>query len=94
MNVRKVSLKKNTRVTPCPKCGNNTSFTGYSDYCAEDCCNVWVVCQCGYDPTADDTDKRLEDVWGGVSDDMIMAALSCWNDALPAAHPTQPAEGE
>lgn len=80
--MRRLALKPNATVTPCPKCGNNTEFTGQSEQVAEDGCEVWVVCLCGYDPTAQDPGYRFEDVWGGVDDDNMMAALSCWNDAI------------
>ncbi|UDL04020.1 hypothetical protein [Marinobacter sp. CA1] len=84
MNTRRFKLKNNTSVRCCPQCGNNQVFTAHSDYCAEDCCEVWVVCKCGYDPTSEKSGFRLEDVWGGVDDANIMDALSCWNDALSA----------
>lgn len=54
MNTRKVKYKPNEFITPCPKCGNNTEFTVYSDYCAEDCCEIWAVCKCGFDPTTEE----------------------------------------
>lgn len=80
MNQRKIILKANTKRTPCPKCGNNTEFMAYSDYCAEDCCEVWVVCKCGYEAT--DASERFEDVWGGVNDENVFIALDCWDYAI------------
>ncbi len=79
---RRFTLKPNTTVTPCPRCGNNTRFTGCSVQVAEDCCEVYVVCQCSYDPTERNSIHRFEDVWGGVDDERLMAALSCWDSAL------------
>lgn len=79
---RKVQLKENSIVTVCPKCGNNTKFTVRAERCAEDCCDVWIECVCGYDPTADKTLYRLEDVWGSVDEGNVRVALDCWNDAI------------
>lgn len=80
--MREIKLKENTAVTPCPKCSNNRKFKAHSHYCAEDCCNVWVECNCGFDPTKFNTDYRFEDVWGGTDDTNCLAALYCWNDAV------------
>lgn len=82
MNTRKVQFKPDAKIVPCPKCGNKTHFTIHSDYCAEDCCEVWAACKCGHQP---DSDDRFEDVWGGVGDDNVMAAMSCWNDSMAQA---------
>lgn len=81
---RKVHLRENDIVTWCPKCGNNTTFTAHSSQIAEDCCEVWVECVCGYDPTSDKTSYRLEDVWGGTCEENVRAALDCWNEAIAA----------
>lgn len=81
-STRKFILKPNVTVTPCPRCGNNTVFTGYSVQVSEDCCEVYVTCQCSYDPTEQNTDYRFEDVWGSLDDDNLMVALSCWNDSM------------
>jgi len=64
--MRNVEFIENTQITPCPKCGNNTKFKAYSYQVADDCCNVWVKCECGYDPTICKTEYRYEDVWGGT----------------------------
>lgn len=79
---RNIELIENTQITPCPLCGNNTKFKAYSNQVAEDCCNVWVECECGYDPTAGKTEYRYEDVWGGTGDTMVLMALWCWNDII------------
>lgn len=80
--MRKVTLNKNSKVTPC-KCGNNTKFDAYSRQCGEDCCEVWVECsECGHDPTADNPLSRFEDVWGGTHNGNVLVALDCWNDAI------------
>lgn len=67
-------------VEPCPKCGNLTKFTAHAQQVAEDCCEVWIVCQCGHDPH--DRDDRLEDIWGSLDRDTIINAIGCWNDAV------------
>jgi hypothetical protein len=83
MNRRKVRFKEGDYIKKCPKCGNNTDFTVKSDYCAEDCCEIWVECKCGYDPTSEKHSLRLEDVWGGVDDDNCRYAIEVsWNDAI------------
>lgn len=83
MSSRRIKLKANESVAKCPKCGNNTDFTIYSDYCAEDCCEVWAECKCGYNPTANDTSNRLEDVWGGCDDNNCLDAIRfSWTDVI------------
>lgn len=82
---RKVTFKPNKLVHPCPKCGNNTVFTVYSQQVSEYCCDIWIVCKCGFDPTEEDTGNRLEDVWGGTHDDNVYNAVNLvWNDLVPA----------
>ena len=75
-------LNKNDQITQCPKCGNNTEFVTHSQQCAEDACEVWVVCKCGYDPTFNNGMFRFEDVWGGTNERKCRIALDCWNDAI------------
>ena len=85
MTTRKVKYKPNEFIKPCPKCGNNTEFKIHSDYCAEDCCEIWAVCKCGFDPTEEEKGygNRLEDVWGGVDDNNCQDAITfSWNDTL------------
>jgi hypothetical protein len=77
-----IRLAPNNSIDPCPRCGNNTSFEAHSAQVTEDCCNVWVVCVCGYDPTSDDSGDRYEDVWGALNHTTIMWALDCWNSAI------------
>lgn len=90
MSERKINFKPNTYIHKCPKCGNNTTFTIHSDYCAEDCCEIWAVCKCGYDPTMEEKafGSRFEDVWGGVDDDNCKDAITySWNEVLEQLHP-------
>ena len=76
-------LKPNERYDACPKCGNNTEFTCHSEQVAEDCCEVWVVCKCGYDPfNIIGPSYRFEDAMGGTYKEIFLAALDCWNDAV------------
>jgi hypothetical protein len=79
---RKIKLKPNDMVIKCPKCGNNTEFEANSSQVSEDCCEVWVVCTCGFDPTSEILDSRYEDVWGGTDNNNVMMALDCWNYAI------------
>lgn len=78
----KVRFEPNARIIKCPQCGNNTEFTVFSSRICEDACNVWIECKCGFDPTADNTNYRLEDVWGSYCSTNICNAADCWNDAI------------
>jgi hypothetical protein len=78
---RTLVLKPNNKVTPCPKCGNNTHFTLHAVQFAEDCCETFVVCKCGHEPTGESGD-RYENVWGEMDNGAAMIALDCWNAAL------------
>ena len=75
-------LKDSEWIIKCPECGNNTKFNAHSQQVSEDFCEVWVECKCGYDPTAEQTGARYEDVWGGVHENNVRVALECWNDAI------------
>jgi hypothetical protein len=86
MSSRKVHYKPNDFIKPCPKCGNNTEFTIRSEQCAEDCCEIWAECKCGYDPThyeESGSGNRVEDVWGGCDDGNCQNAIRfAWNDTI------------
>lgn len=69
-------------VEPCPSCGNNTQFVAKSMQSCEDSCEVWVECQCGYDPTLDVIGSRLECVWGTLDKGNVGACLSSWNELI------------
>jgi len=75
-------LKENNLVIKCPNCGNNTKFIAHSQQVSEDCCEVWIECKCGYDPTSEKIGTRYEDVWGGVHESNVRIAIECWNDAI------------
>jgi len=80
MNRRRFNLPKNVdAIKPCPKCGQKTQFVCVSQQVCEDGCEVWIECICGHDPHH--PLERMESVWGGCSEENIMAALTCWNDA-------------
>lgn len=76
MSERRVKFTENHSVVPCKKCGNKTEFTIISRQFAEDCCEVWAQCKCGYEHASQ---NRFEDVWGGVNDGNVMRAIDCWN---------------
>ena len=77
---RNAKINENNFITPCPKCGNNTKFTFVSEKVAEDCCEVWMKCICGFDPTKENTGNRMEDVWGDLSEENCkVIIINCWN---------------
>ena len=78
----KFTLKDNDTYFVCPKCGNNKEFTAHSQQVSEDCCEVWVKCKCGFDPSENNHNYRFEDVGGGICNGTIAMALDCWNDAI------------
>ena len=66
---------------------NNEVFKAFSEQVGEDVCVVWVECgNCGFDPTRENIDYRLEDVFGGTCDGNVMAALQCWTEAIIELH--------
>lgn len=70
-------------IEPCPKCTNHQEFVGVTQQVAEDCCEVWIVCKCGYDPSQGNDRYRLEDVWGALDAPTLSCALhNCWNAAI------------
>jgi len=85
--MRQLELNQNDIVTKCPKCGNNTKFKADSSQIGEDCCETWVECVCGYDPTAGRSELRYETTWGGTGHSSVMIALDCWNDAINGEMP-------
>lgn len=79
---RQLQMTPKATIEPCPKCSNRVIFTAHSQQFAEDCCEVWLVCQCGFDPTAERHSHRLESVMGGVGDGNVLNAIDVWNDLL------------
>lgn len=80
--MRAVVLEQNDVVIKCPQCGNNTEFKAHSGRVSEDCCEVWIVCKCGHDPTVDNTSQRFESVMGGTDKFNVQPATGCWNDSI------------
>lgn len=78
----KFTISERAGIEPCPECGNHTEFRARSKRVGEDHCNVWVICECGFDPTEGEELERYEDVWGGVKPKNVRVALSIWNDML------------
>lgn len=84
--MRALLLKDGAKIRSCPNCGNRKQFNAHSQQISEDCCEVWIECQCGFDPTAERTGHRLESVMGGTGNENVYAAIQIWNDLLtPAA---------
>lgn len=83
---RNIKYKENKFIKPCPKCGNNTDFKIHSEQVMEDGCEIWAECKCGYDPTSYEnlgSGYRVEDVWGGTSDDNCQDAITLsWNECI------------
>lgn len=85
MNIRPFNVAKEASVPPCPQCGNSVEFVARAQQVAEDLCEVWVICACGYDPTREHPDMRLEDVWGTLDNATVTLALQCsWAEPLSA----------
>lgn len=83
---RKVTFKPNEIIEKCPKCGNNTRFTINSQQVQEDCCEIWAICKCGFDPTSHEnlgSGNRVESVMGRCDDDNCRDAVQyAWNDTI------------
>jgi ssDNA-binding Zn-finger/Zn-ribbon topoisomerase 1 len=89
MSTRKVKYKPNEYILPCPKCGNNTEFLIHSEQVMEDGCEIWAECKCGHTP-AESWRDRIEDVWGGCSDENCQDAINTtWNDLLNVGQSAQ-----
>lgn len=88
----KFKMKPGSDIEPCPKCSNKTDFVAKSMQVCEDCCDIWIECVCGYDPTQNKCGHRLEDVWGSLSKETIADAVGVWNDEILSeiAKPSQP----
>ena len=83
--MRMTQLKPNDVIEPCPACGNNTDFTAHSQQIAEDLCEVWVECECGFDPTLTTPVSRVESVMGGTGDINVQMAFGVWNELLSSS---------
>lgn len=80
--MRLVTLKPNTTVPVCPKCGNNTAFKCYSQQVCEDGCELWCTCKCGYTPIKSSL-EHVEDVMGGLCDSNCIDAIRfTWSDLI------------
>lgn len=86
----KRTIKLDADTSPCPKCGNTRKFVAHAQQVCEDGCEVWVVCECGFDPTTEKIGERVEDVWGTLDTANIMTAFSVWDDLVR----TTESEGE
>jgi hypothetical protein len=77
-------------IEACPSCKNRQHFIGLSQQVAEDLCEVWVRCICGYDATEGRSGDRMEDVMGSLDAGNLVCALeNCWNEPLRRrGHPT------
>lgn len=70
-------------IVPCPKCSNNTHFTIHSEQVAEDICDIWAACTCGFAPIIGTTGNAIESIWGTIEErDMLEAVVYTWNDLL------------
>ncbi len=84
MGQKKLHLKTDLsmRTEPCPQCQNREQFTARSAQCAEDACEIWIECACGFDPTRESGLYRVEDVWGSLDVPNILTALEVWNERI------------
>ena len=79
-------------ITPCPNCGNSFQFNARSERCAEDCCEVWIECICGYDPTSFKPGHKVEDVWGSLDRATLLLAAEVWAEEIANDTATPPTE--
>lgn len=82
MGEKKFNIKGESKITPCPTRGNNKEFVAKSQQVSEDCCDIWVQCKCGFDPTAEKSLHRVEDVWGTLDTENILTALGVWDELI------------
>lgn len=86
MSTRTIEFKANDIYEKCPKCGNNTRFKIRSEQAGEDYCEIWAECICSFDPTSPEnlgSDHRVEDVWGGCSNENCYSAMAyAWNESI------------
>ena len=82
MGQTRFTIKENDSFEKCPECGNNTEFLCKSNQHSEDCCEVWVECKCGFDPTSENGLERIEDVWGSRDRGNMIVGLSIWNEKI------------
>jgi predicted nucleic-acid-binding Zn-ribbon protein len=76
----------------CPKCGNRTEFKAISEQVQEDGCEIWVECNCGYDPFT--WKDKIESVMGRIDAEVCRIALGCWNDIITANTPVDLTRGQ
>ncbi|MVF55215.1 hypothetical protein D6U78_09965 [Vibrio cholerae] len=74
------AFKTNKSQNLCPKCGNAHSFVGVSEQVAEDSCEIWVECICGFNPFEGNSGHCIESVWGTLDNDYLLMALDSWNE--------------
>lgn len=80
-----ITLKPSSVLKPCQQCGNNTKFFFYSIQMPEARYQLYLVCQCGYDPTEYNNSARGEDVPDDNFEDRLTVAMWYWNRAIEAA---------
>lgn len=79
MKRNRVKLKPGNQVTPCPNCGNNTSFCINAKELFQSTYEIWVECICEYDPTSERTGFRDECSHGQLEISCIKKAFRRWN---------------
>lgn len=86
MKSHNLILHKNSVVTPCPTCKNNTEFNAIASHCCDEprvIYEIHVECICGYDPTALLVEGyRHQNEPGEPEEVSVEHALSTWNAAI------------
>lgn len=85
VEARQVTMPVNSVVKPCLHCGNNTSFIFCSTQITNFRYKLYLVCQCGYDPTEYNHSGRGEDVPSDNIEGRLIVAMWYWNRAIEAA---------
>ena len=74
-------IKNPERLLPCPKCQKNNGLKFRTQQSSEDTVDVWVFCECGFDPTKNNSGQRIETV-SGINELFAAYAASSWNEEI------------
>lgn len=76
------NVKTKKPYTACPDCGNQHQFKARSEQVCEDGCEIWVECNCGYNPFNGKSGYCIESVMGDLCQGNVLMALDSWNELI------------